>query len=303
VVAEGAGEDRGATTDNTGADFLVIGHVVEDLYDDDWRPGGAVVYAGLLAHRIGLNTKVLTSCAPDFPASDVLPGIEVHRVTSPETTQIRNVYTPAGRRQWVPACAAGITGADLPSTWRTPAVALLGPVAGEVDPAIASLLSAGVLGIGAQGWLREIGSDGQVRPMEPRNTDFAPLLAAADAVFVSEEDLDPEVALDTVGSWAQRVPIVAFTHGDGGADVSFNGEWRHVAAFPAQTVDPTGAGDVFAAAFLIRYRETADAWEAARFASAAASCVVEDDGAAAAPMRPAIEDRLSSRPDIVARRA
>lgn len=301
VAGAGAGEDRGATTDKASTDFLVVGHVVQDLYGDSWRPGGAVVYAGLLAQHLGLTARVLTSCALDYPVTEALPGIDVHRIASTATTQIRNVYTPEGRRQWVPSRAAGIATGDLPSQWIAPSIALLGPVAGEVDSSIASMLSAGTLGIGAQGWLREVAPDGQVRPVAAQETHFAPLLDAADAVFVSEEDLASASAGETVGGWARRVPIVAFTHGDGGADVSYKGEWRHVAAFPARTVDPTGAGDVFAAAFLIRYRETADPWEAARFASAAAACVVEGEGAAAVPTRPTIEERLRSRPDVVAR--
>jgi sugar/nucleoside kinase (ribokinase family) len=43
-------------------------------------------------------------------------------------------------------------------------------------------------------------------------------------------------------------------------------------------VDPTGAGDVFAAAFLLHYHETEDPLAAAAFATCAASCVVEGVG-------------------------
>ena len=50
---------------------------------------------------------------------------------------------------------------------------------------------------------------------------------------------------------------------------------RHdLPAFDCLEVDPTGAGDVFATAFLIRYHERRDAVEAAQFASAAAALAV-----------------------------
>ena len=42
-----------------------------------------------------------------------------------------------------------------------------------------------------------------------------------------------------------------------------------------RALDPTGAGDVFATAFLVRYQETGNPSEAAVFACCAASCVVE----------------------------
>jgi sugar/nucleoside kinase (ribokinase family) len=131
--------------------------------------------------------------------------------------------------------------------------------------------------------------------------DSVALLAHADALFVSEEDLPAEDVQRTVAGWSRTVPIVALTRGDGGAEVCFGGEWRHIGAFQAKSIDPTGAGDVFAAAFLIRYHETNDPWEAARFASASASCVIEVDGVLGVPGREQIEARLLSRPDIVAR--
>ena len=51
-------------------------------------------------------------------------------------------------------------------------------------------------------------------------------------------------------------------------------------------------GDVFAAAYLVRYGETADELESARFASCAASFCVQAQGADGIPTRPAVEARL-----------
>jgi sugar/nucleoside kinase (ribokinase family) len=89
------------------------------------------------------------------------------------------------------------------------------------------------------------------------------------------------------------VDVVAFTRGYGGADVCFRGEWRRFEAFPAQPVDLTGAGDVFAAGFLACYAETGDPWEATRYGSAAASLVIEGVGVEGVPSREAIEARLA----------
>jgi sugar/nucleoside kinase (ribokinase family) len=60
-------------------------------------------------------------------------------------------------------------------------------------------------------------------------------------------------------------------------------------------VDPTGAGDVFAASFLMRYHETGDLAEAAAFAACGASCVVEGIAATTLGDRAEIERRLVQR--------
>jgi len=59
-------------------------------------------------------------------------------------------------------------------------------------------------------------------------------------------------------------------------------------------VDPTGAGDIFAAAFFIRYRESADVIEAARFANACAALSVRKAGLAGVPTRSAVEARQAA---------
>jgi ATP-dependent Clp protease ATP-binding subunit ClpA len=58
--------------------------------------------------------------------------------------------------------------------------------------------------------------------------------------------------------------------------------------------DPTGAGDVFAAAFLIQLGETGDALEAARFAACVAAGSVEGRGASQIPTREETERRLAA---------
>ena len=61
-----------------------------------------------------------------------------------------------------------------------------------------------------------------------------------------------------------------------------------------RVVDPTGAGDVFAAAYLVGYRETGEPLEAARFASCAASICVEAGGLAGVPTLGQVNARLAS---------
>ncbi|TMF12682.1 MAG: ribokinase [Chloroflexi bacterium] len=285
--------------------FLVIGHIVQDLISDSdpasWRLGGAASFASTLARNLGLRTAVLTSASPDIPVGELLPGIEFEVVRSRRTTQMRNLYGEGPRRQFVPQRAAPLIPDDLPPDWRSIPIVLLGPVIGEVDEAMAVRFGGSMLGIGAQGWLRRLGRENRVRPVMPADFHVHRMLRHARALFLSDEDIPPGEAPPALTYWSDLVQIVAFTRGYNGADICVRGNWRHIDAFPANVVDPTGAGDVFAAALLIRLWESGDVWKAVRFAACAASFSVEGDGTTAIPTRDQIEARLKEHPNIVPR--
>ena len=70
-------------------------------------------------------------------------------------------------------------------------------------------------------------------------------------------------------------------------------------SLPRPEKDPTGAGDVFAAAFLVRYQETGDPLEAAAFGACAASCAVEGIGTTTLGDRAEVERRLGLRQQMI----
>jgi len=98
---------------------------------------------------------------------------------------------------------------------------------------------------------------------------------------------------DLMHRYASMVKTMVVTHGRFGSTVYRQGEHpRHFPAFSAHEVDPTGAGDVFCAAYLIRMRETGDPYESARFANCTASFAVEGLGIATLPSRQQVDARL-----------
>ncbi|HEU5319975.1 MAG TPA: PfkB family carbohydrate kinase, partial [Methylomirabilota bacterium] len=111
------------------------------------------------------------------------------------------------------------------------------------------------------------------------------------ALFLSGHDVRGHEA--TMLEWFQRVPVGVVTAGRDGALLYVNGERYEVRPRPAREVDPTGAGDVFAAAFLIRYHALGDPWQAAEAAACAASLSVEGEGWAAVPGTEALARALA----------
>jgi sugar/nucleoside kinase (ribokinase family) len=277
----------------TAPDFLVIGHATRDLLPDrSWRLGGGVAYAGVTASRIGLSVGILTSAPPDVLSAlrAALPDAAIINVPVSEATTFQNIYEASGRRQFLRARAAALTLDHLPPEWNKAKIILLAPLAQEVDPAFATAFPGALVAAAPQGWLRRWDAQGAV---SPGPLEVAPvLLPHLRALILSRDDLlSPEAAIDesaqadaVIAAWANQVPLVAVTRGADGADLyTDGGPAETFSGATAREVDPTGAGDVFAAAFLCWLDRAGDAHAAVSFANCVAACSVERKGVASAP--------------------
>lgn len=270
-------------------EFVAVGHVTLDRVGGLVRPGGAALYAAVTAHRLGFSAGVLTSHGDDFPLDLIPPAIEVVSVPAARTTTLEHRGQDGKRRMRVEGVARPLAAGDVPADWTGASTVLLAPVIDEVDPLVADAFADAAVGAAAQGWLRGLGPGGEVlaRAWEAP----VPVLARVQALFLSLEDLgdDPAPAIE----WFQRVPVGVLTAGREGAELFVNGERYAVPAAPAAAVDPTGAGDVFAAAFLVHYQRDGDPWRAAAAAACAAACAVEGEGWSAVPSPAALASRLA----------
>lgn len=271
-------------------DFVAVGHVTLDRFDDATRPGGAALYAAVTAHRLGLSAALLTSHGEDFPLDLVPSPIEVVSLPAPRTTVFEHHAAPPPRSMRVRAAARPISASDVPEDWRDARIILLAPVLNEVDPLVATVFSGGAMGAAVQGYLRGLDTDGRVVPAAW--SPPAPLLAHVQALFLSREDVgdDPGRAVE----WFQRVPVGVLTAGREGAQLFVNGESYRVAPYPVDEVDATGAGDVFAAAFMVAYERDGDPWRAAAAAACAAALSVRGPGWSAAPDGAALAAALTA---------
>lgn len=272
-------------------DYLLLGHLTRDLLPDGGSaPGGTALYAALTAHRLGARAALVSARAelpPDWPAP-----IELAWCEAPTPPVFENCYTSAGRTQLLHAAAPPLTLEAIPPDWRAAPVVHLGPVLGEVAEELVEAFPAALLGVTPQGWMRSWPADlpGPIgyRPWQPAPA----LLRRIDLLVLSIEDVHGDEAL--VRGYAQHCPAVALTRGAGGATVFAAGQPHHIPAFAVSEHDPTGAGDVFAAAMLLRLRETGDPLCAARFASCAAALSITGQGAGNIPTRQAVETALDS---------
>ncbi len=270
-------------------EFLAVGHVTHDHVEaGKIRLGGAALYSSLTAQRLGKQAAILTSYGKDFVGREVIEGIAAKVVRAPRTSSFRHIYDAGSRVQFVYGEAASLHSGDLPVNWTRARIAYLCPVLHEFQVDMGESFTDSLIGVAPQGWMRTWDAEGRVRGH--RWEGFEALLDRSQMVIVSEEDIAGERGLVEV--FQKHAPIVILTRAGQGAMVFAGKRTLTLGAYPARERDPTGAGDCFGAAFLVRYAETGDIEEAGRFASCVGACVVEKEGIAGIPTREFVEDRM-----------
>ncbi len=254
----------------TQIDYLVVGHISQDLSTNGFVPGGTALYSALTAQALGCRVAVLTSTAEDYDLTEILPGIAIHVVPAENSTIFQNHYAAGRRNQKLFGVASPLTSQDVPIEWQRAAIVHLGPIANEIEPDMIRLFSNSIIGLTPQGWYRTWDDSGQVRSGDwEASADVLPYSAA---IILSPEDVpSPE----TVSEMRRLAPIVVLTQQEGGCIVYFHDETRQISAPIINEVNPTGAGDIFATAFLYRLHQTkGNPWEAAGFANQVAATSV-----------------------------
>lgn len=259
-------------------DYLAIGHVTRDLINGDFTIGGTVSYAGRTARALGCRAGVITSVHPDLDLNGVLGDLMITRFPAAATTTFENIYSTAGRRQMLYSVAETLVPAMVPPHWQT-AIVHLGPVARECDPALVNAFGDTFVGLTPQGWMRRWDQSGHVHPCRWEKADE--LLARADAVVLSEEDLAGDEAL--VDLYAAQTRLLVVTQAALGCTVYVAGQQRHFPAPAVHEVDPTGVGDIFATVFFVWLQRYGDPWMAARFANRVAAQSVTRVGLSGTP--------------------
>ncbi len=264
---------------------LAVGHSTLDRYGDDLLPGGSAWYGARVFSALGADVSLHTAHGPGGD-SNAFDGLAVTRTPSEHWTVFTNRHDSQGRRtQHVETEASPIPPPASPPR-PTPDVLFLAPVFGELSlSAWVEAVPAPLVGMGCQGWLK---------CRVPAQSDAGPSLVVPSRWPWSDADLGRVhvacLSIDDVGGDSEIlnrliriVPLVALTLGARGCLLFERGRGTHVPAASASEVDPTGAGDTFAAALLMGLAEKRTPLDAARRAAVCAARVVEAQAGLALP--------------------
>jgi sugar/nucleoside kinase (ribokinase family) len=250
-------------------------------------PGGSALFVSCAANCLGAKVGIIGNIGEDYPSS-VLSWLKHHGLnlklltkTKGPSTRFRIGYYHGSRRLWLIH-----PGSPVKSTWKGGRFEglHLGPVFNEVSESLVRSLrkKCGFMSLDIQGLVRKVNRLGEVRVLQ-RKVD--PLLRSCDLVKASIDDAQFQTSsgnhrqiLDRILAKGPKYAIL--TLGSKGSLLGIrNNERFLVPAFPVgATKDPTGAGDVYAGAWLCSYLSTNDPVWAAAVGSAFGSLASQKTG-------------------------
>jgi sugar/nucleoside kinase (ribokinase family) len=276
-------------------DLVAIGNPVYDFISTPRTASSRRILSGcstnvcLAARRLGMKNVMLvgnvgTDFSQEFHAEMRHQGIKVINTgTTDRTTGFSIRYDEGGERTLrLIADADKIPVRRVWSECQQARYLLIGPVFCEIDvPEIIGLIesSHSRVFLDPQGLLRRLGKDGEVEHYCEK-AQFKKLVELVD--FIKPNRLEAQVitgcqnemeSAKKLVEWGAKVAIV--TLGEKGSHVCDQRTCFHVPAFETTTVDPTGAGEFYAGAFLAELSRTGDLRSSCLYASAAASIMVE----------------------------
>ncbi len=235
---------------------------------------------------------MITGLEPDFDTGAFGPISDVRGPQDGELPRYANSYDNQGnRRQFLLAEGSPLEVVPYLRPEDRPDVVLFTPGFHEFRSAPLRFRDA-LVGISLQGPLRALTGRQRVIPHSHPLKVADRFVRPGWIAFFSEEDTNqPE---ELAAHIASLRAVAVLTRGYNGATLfDSDGSHHHWEAIPADPVDPTGAGDCFASAFMFRLAETEELESAMRFALAAGSLAVEGPGLAGIPNRQAIEARMT----------
>jgi sugar/nucleoside kinase (ribokinase family) len=252
---------------------------------------GCSTNACLAVARLGEQTTLVGTVGEDFRSrleADLSERmVDFSLYPSHETGGFSLIYyddhgnrhlTILGTADPVPAVLDGVAQADI---------VLIGPILGEIDAALVEKVrqntQAPIL-VDPQGLLRGC-KDGKI--YHEKTVDFEKIAAMATIVKANELETkvvtgidpreDPEGAVRALRQYGCQIAVTTIAEA---GSIIYDGKQIYVIPpFTTNAIDPTGAGDTYAAGFMVKYLETPDDLTAVGcFGSSVASVMVENSG-------------------------
>lgn len=243
-------------------------------------PGGSALFVSGAANYLGAKVGIIGNIGDDYPSS-VMRWLMHHgfdlsllKKTKGPSTRFRIGYPRGSRKLWLLDA-----GRSVEMTWTGGRVEglHLGPVFDEISVSLVHLLrkKCGFMSLDIQGLVRKVNRFGEVQVWR-RNLDSVLRMcnlikASIDEAKFQTSSGDHRIILDRFLAKGPEYAVLTL-----GAKGSLLGIRSHrkflIPAFPDKSIkDPTGAGDVYAGAWLTAYLRTKDPVWAASVGSALGS--------------------------------
>ncbi len=290
--------------------------------------GGAVTFASLAVKsafpdaRVAIGTKVGHDLDPALLGSFIEKGLDVGSfVKDPgfPTTRFELVYKDDKRTVACPAMCSDLHFDDFPAQHYNARRIHIGALCREIKKPFLEALGAAIsgdqlVGVDLQGLLRDVHPDGTITyiPSDEGHAIVSLLHELFDGRLVVKGDDVECTAISQVDEKVKNInwfmdafpgATICITSGRRGSLLGSTRGGRNIeripAFKPARTVDETGAGDTFLSCFLMGLHDaplTFDACkQAALFASAASSFLVEEKGWRGVGPASEIQKRVNGR--------
>ncbi|MBN1427878.1 MAG: bifunctional hydroxymethylpyrimidine kinase/phosphomethylpyrimidine kinase [Anaerolineae bacterium] len=256
---------------------------------------GCSTNACLAARKLGARATMVGCVGDDFGGvfHDALSRYDIgsHIYHSPETGGFSLIYYDTLGNRTLDVLGQALAVPDVPSEVLSAAdFVIIGPILGEVSLDLVKkirITARGHVLLDPQGVLRRIGADGRIEHY--RSPDVDAMIPLCDAVKANEieaeiitgihprsSEKDLRRATERLHGLGCRIAIVTLAaEGSAGYD---GHNYVRVPAYATNAVDPTGAGDTYAAGFMVGYLKYGTMEEACYYASCVASVMVENVG-------------------------
>ncbi len=283
--------------------YLGVGYQSQDVHisadGDRAEPehGGACLYTALTAwlltgERVGVVSATGENARSAEDEDNASNNLETSADPDGEQTVFEDWVDGDFRKQRLVSRAPGIDSSlgALGQRARNASTVFAGPLLDELPLDCRSWFWADFACLIPQGWFRYVNPDGLITLQAP---DVTKITGPWDLIVLSN---DEALIAGDLDGWMRLTRMLAVTQGSQGATVYSGDVEHHIEAMqPPEIVDTTGAGDVWSAAFSIRYNETRSIEQAGRFASAAAAICVSRPGLRGVPeSRHEVEDLMAA---------
>jgi sugar/nucleoside kinase (ribokinase family) len=280
-------------------DFVAVGHIMKETIrfpEKEIGPvlGSPAAYSAVAGRLLGGRTGIVSVVGRDMPSSLLRPLRQAHvdlrgvafRDCPTRTTIL--TYDKAGNKEVTyEKVASDISPEYVPDEYFGASAFFVCPMDFEVPQSTVEALrrtTSSLLMTDLGGYGGSVSTCHLGEAIEDMTRSVARIAASFDIVKASGEDcrhiflgsISADAALSRLLEWGPHIAIL--TLGQDGSLVGTRRGRSRIPPFATTVVDTTGAGDVYAAAFLVEYLRTKEPFRSALYASAASSVVIEGTG-------------------------